>query len=562
MTLDSRTRWLALLVLCLGDLMIVLDTTIVNVALPSISEDLGFSETSLAWVVNAYLLTFGGFLLLGGRLGDLYGHRRMFLIGITGFTLASIACGLATTQGMLVGARAVQGLGGAVVSAVALSLIMSLFTEPAERAKAMGVFGFVIAGGGTIGVLLGGILTDVLNWHWIFLVNVPIGVAVYVLTVKLLPAARGPAATERLDVAGAVTVTASLMLAVYAIVNGNEAGWSSGQTIGLLAAAAALLGLFLVIEARVPSPLMPLGLFRLRNVATANGVGILWAAAMFAWFFLSALYLQQVLGYSPLQVGLAFLPANLIMGAFSVGLSAKIVMRFGIRAPLAVGLLLAAVGLVLFARAPVDGSFVVDVLPSMILLGIGAGMAFNPVLLAAMSDVEPSESGLASGVVNTSFMMGGALGLAILASLAASRTDDQPRGRRGRARRADQRLPRGVPRRGALRRRCGGARGDAVARRCPSRRARRRARRRPRGRGSRLASNGSASAGRAPACPGEHDARIALRFVLGQLARLDRSALALELGLEHRADVVLVDVRAREGACRRRGRRASGAGRP
>ncbi len=424
MTLDTRTRWLALLVLCLGDLMIVLDTTIVNVALPSISEDLGFSETSLAWVVNAYLLTFGGFLLLGGRLGDLYGHRRMFLIGITGFTLASIACGLATTQGMLVGARAVQGLGGAVVSAVALSLIMNLFTEPAERAKAMGVFGFVVAGGGSIGVLLGGILTDVLNWHWIFLVNVPIGVAVYILTVKLLPAARGPAAKGRLDVAGAVTVTASLMLAVYAIVNGNEAGWGSGQTIGLLAAAAALLGLFLVIEARVPSPLMPLGLFRLRNVATANGVGVLWAAAMFAWFFLSALYLQQVLGYSPLEVGLAFLPANLIMGAFSVGLSAKIVMRFGIRAPLAVGLLLAAVGLVLFARAPVDGTFVVDVLPSMLLLGIGAGMAFNPVLLAAMSDVEPSESGLASGVVNTSFMMGGALGLAILASLAASRADD------------------------------------------------------------------------------------------------------------------------------------------
>ena len=426
MTLDTRTRWLALLVLCLGDLMIVLDTTIVNVALPSISEDLGFSETSLAWVVNAYLLTFGGFLLLGGRLGDLYGHRRMFLIGITGFTLASIACGLATTQGMLVGARAVQGLGGAVVSAVALSLIMNLFTEPAERAKAMGVFGFVVAGGGSIGVLLGGILTDVLNWHWIFLVNVPIGVAVYILTVKLLPAARGPAATGRLDVAGAVTVTASLMLAVYAIVNGNEAGWGSGQTIGLLAAAAALLGLFLVIEARVPSPLMPLGLFRLRNVATANGVGVLWAAAMFAWFFLSALYLQQVLGYSPLQVGLAFPPANLIMGAFSVGLSAKIVMRFGIRAPLAdLRLLLAAVGLVLFARAPVDGSFVVDVLPSMLLLTIGAGMAFNPVLLAAMSDVEPSESGLASGVVNTSFMMGGALGLAILASLAASRTDDR-----------------------------------------------------------------------------------------------------------------------------------------
>ena len=424
MTMDARRRWLALIVLCLGDLMIVLDTTIVNVALPSIREDLGFSQTSLAWVVNAYLLTFGGFLLLGGRLGDYFGHRRMFLIGITLFTFASIACGLANTQGLLVGARAVQGLGGAVVSAVALSLIMNLFTEPGERAKAMGVFGFVLAGGGTIGVLLGGILTDTLNWHWIFLVNVPIGIAVFALSLRLLPAERGPAATGRLDVAGAVTITASLMLAVYAIVNGNDTGWTSAQTIGLLAGAVALLALFIGLEARVQSPLVPLGLFKLRNVATANGVGVLWAAAMFAWFFLSSLYLQLVLGYSPLEVGLAFLPANLIMGAFSVGLSAKLVMRFGIRAPLVVGLLLAAVGLVLFARAPVDGNFVVDVLPSMILLGCGAGMAFNPVLLAAMGDVEPSESGLASGVVNTSFMMGGALGLAILASLAASRTDD------------------------------------------------------------------------------------------------------------------------------------------
>ncbi len=423
MTMDSRTRWLALIILCLGDLMIVLDTTIVNVALPSIREDLGFSQTSLAWVVNAYLLTFGGFLLLGGRLGDLFGHRRLFLLGISLFTLASVACGLATTQALLVAARAVQGLGGAVVSAVALSLMMTLFTEPAERAKAMGVFGFVMAGGGSIGVLLGGLLTDALDWHWIFLVNVPIGVAVYALSLKLVPASRGAATGGRLDVAGAVTVTASLMLAVYAIVNGNETGWTSGQTLGLLAAAAVLLAVFLGIEATVRSPLMPLRLFRLRNVATANVVGVLWAASMFAWFFLSALYLQLVLGYSPMEVGLAFLPANLIMGVFSVGISAKLVMRFGNRLPLATGLLLAALGLMLFARAPVDGSFVVDVLPSMILLGVGAGMAFNPVLLAAMSDVEPSESGLASGVVNTSFMMGGALGLAVLASLAASRTD-------------------------------------------------------------------------------------------------------------------------------------------
>jgi MFS family permease len=299
-----------------------------------------------------------------------------------------------------------------------------LFTEPAERAKAMGVIGFVAAGGGSVGVLLGGVLTDILNWHWIFLVNLPVGAAVFGLCIVLLPASRAPVATRRLDVAGAVTVTAALMLAVYAIVNGNEAGWSSVQTLGLLAVAAALLGLFIRIEARAESPLMPLGLFRLRNVATSNVVGVLWAAAMFAWFFLSALYLQLVLGYEPLEVGLAFLPANVIMAAFSIGLSAKLVMRFGIRAPLAVGLLISAVGLLLLASAPVDGTYATDVLPSMILLGVGAGMAFNPVLLAAMSDVEPTEAGLASGVVNTSFMMGGALGLAVLASLAAARTSD------------------------------------------------------------------------------------------------------------------------------------------
>jgi EmrB/QacA subfamily drug resistance transporter len=402
--------------------MIVLDSTIVNVALPSIKKDLGFSQTSLAWVVNGYLLTFGGFLLLGGRLGDLFGPRRLFLGGIALFTLASLACGSATSEGALVAARVIQGFGGAVVSAVSLSLIMSLFVEPADRAKAMGVFGFVAAGGGTLGVLLGGILTDVLNWHWIFLVNVPIGVAVCLAATRVLPAGSGAGAGGRLDVAGAVTVTAALMLAVYAIVNGNQAGWTSGQTLGLLAGAAALVAAFLVLESRARTPLVPLRLFRLRNLATANGVGVLWAGAMFAWLFLSALYLQLVLGYSPLQVGLAFLPANLIMGAFSLGISAKLVMRFGIKRPLAIGLFLAAVGLGLFARAPVGGSFVVDVLPSMIFLGFGAGIAFNPMLLAAMGDVDPSESGLASGIVNTSFMMGGALGLAILASIAASRT--------------------------------------------------------------------------------------------------------------------------------------------
>ncbi|RBL84844.1 MFS transporter, partial [Streptomyces cavourensis] len=410
------------MVLCLGVLMIVLDTTIVNVALPSIREDLHFTETSLVWVVNAYMLTFGGFLLLGGRLGDLLGHRRMFLAGLTLFTVASLACGLAQGQGLLIAARAAQGLGGAVVSAVSLSLIMNLFTEAGERARAMGVYGFVCAGGGSIGVLLGGLLTSALSWHWIFLVNIPIGVLVYALCLRLLPAAKAQAAGGKLDVAGAVTVTASLMLAVYAVVNGNEAGWTSAQSLGLIGAAVLLMALFLGIEARVAAPLMPLGLFRLRNVATANVVGVLWAAAMFAWFFVSALYMQQVLRYDAMQVGLAFLPANLIMAAFSLGLSAKLVMRFGIRGPLTTGLLLAALGLALFARAPIDGSFVADVLPGMLLLGLGAGIAFNPMLLAAMSDVEPSQSGLASGVVNTAFMMGGALGLAVLASLAAART--------------------------------------------------------------------------------------------------------------------------------------------
>ncbi len=420
---DRRTRWLALIVLCLGDLMIVLDTTIVNVALPSIRTDLGFSETSLAWVVNAYLLTFGGFLLLGGRLGDLFGHRRLFVSGIALFTAASLACGLSTSQGMLVAARAVQRLGGAVVSAVALSLIMMLFTDATERTKAMGFFGFVMAAGGSIGVLLGGVLTDTLSWHWVFLVNLPIGAAVFALTFALIPGGRGQG-RAKVDIAGAATVTLSLMLAVYAVVNGNGVGWGTGRTLGLLAAAAALMVAFVVIESRVSSPLVPLRLFKLRNVSTANVIGVLWAAAMFSSFFLSALYLQLVLGYKPLEVGLTFLPANVIMAVFSLGLSAKIVMRFGIKRPIAAGMTLVALGLLLFVRAPVDGNVLVDVVPAMIVFGIGAGLAFNPVLLAAMSDVEQSEAGLASGVVNTAFMMGGALGLAVLASLAASRTNN------------------------------------------------------------------------------------------------------------------------------------------
>jgi EmrB/QacA subfamily drug resistance transporter len=412
--LTTRSRWLALYVLCLGDLMIVLDSSIVNVALPSIQSDLGFSQSALAWVVNAYLLTFGGFLLLSGRLGDLLGNRRVFLGGVVSFTVASVACGLAPSAGLLVVGRAVQGLGGAAVSAVALSLIVGLFSDPGERAKAMGVFGFVMSGGGAVGVLLGGVLTGLFSWHWIFLVNVPIGVVVWFAARSVLPADEAVPQRGRIDVLGAVLVTAALMTSVYGIVDERPV---------LLIGSAILLAAFVAWESRAADPLVPLRLFALRNVAVSQVVGVLWAAAMFAWFFLAALYLQQVLGYGALEVGLAFLPTSAVMAYCSLRVSDRLVMRFGIRPPLVVGLGLAAVSLALFSRAPVGGTFVTDVLPSMILLGAGAGIAFNPVLLAAMGDVEPHESGLASGVVNTSFMMGGALGLAVLVSLSTARTE-------------------------------------------------------------------------------------------------------------------------------------------
>jgi EmrB/QacA subfamily drug resistance transporter len=410
--MTERKRWLAFYLLCAGEFMIVIDTTIINVALPSMQVDLAFTESSLVWVVNAYMVTYGGFLLLGGRLGDLYGSRRWFLLGTALFTAASLVCALANTQWLLVVARAVQGLGGAAVSAIALSLIMNLFSEAGERAKAMGIYGFICAGGGSVGVLAGGVLTSALSWHWVFLVNLPIGALVCALCFSLLSPDSAAARKRRLDVWGALTVTASSMLAIYAIVN---SAWP------LLLVAVVLFAAFLIIESRVGDPLMPLRLFRIRSVAVSNVIGVLWAAAMFAWFFISALYMQLVLGYTPLQIGLAFLPSNLIMAAFSIGLSAKLVMRFGLKLPIAGGMLLTAAGLGLLALAPSGGGFVLHVLPGMLLLGIGCGMALNPVMLAAMSDVEPSESGLASGVVNTSFMMGGALGLAALASLAEAR---------------------------------------------------------------------------------------------------------------------------------------------
>jgi EmrB/QacA subfamily drug resistance transporter len=419
---DRQRRWQALIALSLGALMVVLDTTVVNVALPSIREDLDFTEKSLIWIVNAYMLTFAGSLLLSGRLGDLYGHRRLFLIGIFLFAITSLACGLANTPGLLIAARTAQGIGGAIVDTVALSLIVDMFTGRAERAKAMGIYGFVCASGGSIGLVLGGALTSVLNWHWIFLVNLPFGAAVYALCRSGLPKPVVKRVDYQPDFWGASTVTASLMLMTYAIANGSEASWASSQTLTLLASSIVLLVAFLIIEVRTPTPLMPLGILRRRNFAVSNAVCALWAAACCGWFFFSALYMQLVLGYGPMQFGLAFLPVSIIVATFSLGVTEKLVTRLGIRGPLGMGMLLSTVGFALFARAPVDGRFMTDILPSMILVGLGAGIAWNPLLLAAMSDARPSESGLASGILNTVYLMGGALGLAILTSFSAART--------------------------------------------------------------------------------------------------------------------------------------------
>jgi EmrB/QacA subfamily drug resistance transporter len=418
----SRARWVALAVVCTGSLMNVLDTTIVGVALPAIHRDLGFSQASLAWVVNAYLLAFGGFLLLGGRLGDLFGHRRLFTAGVGVFTLASLACGLATGPGFLLAGRAVQGVAGAIASAVALSLVVSLFPEPGERAKALGVYGLASAGGGSIGVLLGGVLTGLLSWHWIFLVNVPIGAAVCVASLRVLPAAQAGSRRGRLDVPGAVLGTAGVLLAVYAITSAAQVGWASARVLAALAAAALALAAFAVIEGRTAAPLVPPRLFRMRNLTVASLTGVLWSASMFACFFLTTLYLQLVLHYSPLRTGLAFLPMNLVMSALSAGAAARLVARFGVKPPLVTGLALAAAGLALLGHAPVGGHFATDVLPGALLLGVGAGTALPPLLLAATGDLPPSESGLASGFANTAFMLGGALGLAVLASLATTRT--------------------------------------------------------------------------------------------------------------------------------------------
>ena len=422
---DERRRWLALYVLCAGMLMIVLDATIVNVALPSIQDSLGFSQSTLAWVVNAYLIPFGGLLLLAGRVGDLLGQRKVFLAGLAIFTTASLLCALSESQAMLIGARFVQGLGGALASAVILGMIVTMFPEPREQAKAIGVYGFVASAGGSIGLLAGGALTQAISWHWIFLINLPIGIATAYGALRLVEGREGIGLGEGADIPGAALITTSLMIGVYTILGISEHGWGATQTIVLGIVSFVLGAAFVLRQARIANPLMPLRLFRSRNVAGANAIQSLLVAGMFGMFFLGALYLQRVLGYDALQVGLAFLPATVLMGTLSLGFSERLIMRFGPRTTLIPGVLLIATGLLLFARTPVGGSYLPDLLGPMLLIGAGVGTAFPSLMTLAMSGATPQDSGLASGLVNTSMQVGGAIGLAVLATLASQRTDDQ-----------------------------------------------------------------------------------------------------------------------------------------
>jgi EmrB/QacA subfamily drug resistance transporter len=419
----DRNRWISLYVLCVGMLMIVLDATVVNVALPAIQVDLGFSQSGLAWVVNAYLISFGGLLLLAGRLGDLISHRGMFLAGLTVFTAASLLCGLSQDQVLLVAARFVQGAGGAMTSAVILGMIVTMFPEPREQAKAIGVFAFVASAGGAVGLLVGGVLTQSISWHWIFFVNVPVGIVTAVLAGRLIEADRGIGFRDGADVPGAFLITASLMLGVYTIVNpAAEYGWTSGLTLMLGALSLSLLAAFVLREATAKSPLIPLRIFRSRNVTGSNLIQVLSVAGMFGMFFLGALYLQRILGYDALQTGLAFLPVTILMGTLSVRYTDRLVMRFGARMMVLSGLVLFAAGLALFTQAPVEGSYVYHVFPVMVLLGTGAGLCFPALMTLAMSGATRGDAGLASGLINTTAQVGGALGLAVLATLSASRS--------------------------------------------------------------------------------------------------------------------------------------------
>jgi EmrB/QacA subfamily drug resistance transporter len=422
--MTDRNRWIALYVLCVGVLMIVLDVTVVNVALPSIKEDLGFSQSSLAWVVNAYLIAFGGLLLLAGRLGDLIGRRTIFLAGLAVFTAASLLCGAAQSQEMLVAARFVQGIGGAMTSAVVLGMIVTMFSEPRDQAKAIGVYGFVASAGGSIGLLAGGVLTDAINWHWIFFINIPIGIVTAIAARRLIENDEGIGFDKGTDVPGAVLITGALMLTVYTIVKpAAEDGWGSPGAIGLGAVSLALLAAFIAREATARTPLVPLRIFRSRNVSGANAIQALLVAGMFGTFFLGSLYMEQVLGYDPLEIGLAFLPATVIMGVLSLRYSERLIMRFGARTVLIPGMLFVAASLVLFAQAPVDGEYVPNLLPVMVVLALGIGISFPALMTLAMSGATPEDAGLASGLVNTTAQVGGALGLAVLATVSASRSD-------------------------------------------------------------------------------------------------------------------------------------------
>jgi EmrB/QacA subfamily drug resistance transporter len=426
MPLENKTdgRWLALYILCAGFLMIVLDMTIVNVALPSIKNDLGFSQAGLAWVVNAYLIAYAGVLLLAGRLGDLIGRKRIFLVGLAMFTAASVLCGLSISQPMLIAARFLQGIGGAVSSAVILGMVVTMFPEPADRARAIGVFSFVASAGASIGLLAGGIITQAVSWHWIFFVNLPIGIVIAVLAGRLLESDRGIGLAKGADTVGAFLVTAGLMLGVYAIVQSADYGLVSAHTLGFGGVALSLLAAFVIRQATGRNPLLPLRLFLVRNVSAANVIQALGGVAMFGFFFFSSLYMQRVLGYGPLTIGLAFLPVAVLMGTLSIAVTDRLIMRFGARNVLLVGFGLVSVALLLAARVPVNGDYFRDWFPVFALLGIGGGLAFPSLAVVAMAGASPSDAGLASGLLNTTGQVGAALGLAVLATVSTNRTTE------------------------------------------------------------------------------------------------------------------------------------------
>jgi EmrB/QacA subfamily drug resistance transporter len=420
---SDRARWIALVVLCVGMLMIILDSTVVNVALPSIQRDLHFSQANLAWVVNAYLITFGGLLLLAGRLGDLIGRKRVFMVGLALFTTASLLCGVSQSQGLLIAARFIQGVGGALTSAVILGMVVTMFPQPREQAKAIGMYSFVASAGASLGLLLGGIVTQAINWHWIFFINLPIGVVTGLLATRVVASdGEVPGLRKGVDVAGAALVTSALMLAVYTIVKAGDYGWGSARTLGFGGGVILLLAAFVAREATATDPLIPLRVFRSRNVSGANLVQLLMVSSLFGMFFLGVLFMQHVLGYSAIGTGVAFLPVSLGIGILSLGMSARLNARFGPKATLLPGLALLAIGLVWLTRVPVHASYATDLLPSMLLLGIGAGLSFPSLMTLAMSGATAEDSGLASGLVNTTLQVGGALGLAVLATLSSTRT--------------------------------------------------------------------------------------------------------------------------------------------